>query len=139
MTRTKKSSTKTARGRFGKGKPAGHGETPPTGDTPDRHQLAVAALKVMFQLWPAESARWILHASTHENPLLEILDARWIEQAPRGPAYVVPSPREQPDTPPTTEELFGRMFTRALVDEAAESKGKLDVGVNHFDFAEAAR
>jgi hypothetical protein len=103
------------------------------------HQRATVAVQEMFRLWPLESARWLMHAGKVEKSSLKLLEARWIEQARRGPAYVVPPPRDEPDAPITTESLISRLFEDSLVKEAAESNGKLQVKAVHIDFDEAAR
>jgi hypothetical protein len=72
---------------------------------------------------------------------MTILEASFIEQKPRGPAYAVPAPQPERERegPPTPEEVVQRVMTDAVVREAADSKGKLSVKVVQFDFDEAKR
>ena len=103
----------------------------------EQHRRVVAAVQQMFRLCPLDAARWIW--KRHGSTPYEVVEALWIEQAPRGPAYVVPPPRVEEDRPPTPEAVLARVLKSAIEGEAAASKGKIKVKAIDFDFDEAMR
>jgi hypothetical protein len=103
----------------------------------EQHRRVVAAVQQMFRLCPLEAARWIWSRHGIGGSTQEILEARWIEQARRGPAYVVPPPPVEGDRPPTVEALVARVIRSAVEREAAESNSTVET--IDFDFEEARR
>ena len=121
-------------------------KSPPPTETPslpsEQHRRVVAAVKELFRLSPTEAARWIRGRCNKPEktvPPDEVVEAQWIEQAPRGPAYVVPAPRVEEARPLDAEELMAQVFASALEKEVAASEGKLQVKTVNSDFSEAVR
>src|SRR5262249_12822848 len=105
----------------------------------EQHRRAVGAVQQMFRLCPLDAARWIWSKHLRAGSEYRVAEALWIEQAPRGPAYVVPPPRVEEDRPLTVDGLFSRLLKKAIEEEAATSKGKIRIKPVDFDFEEAAR
>lgn len=106
---------------------------PPT----EQHKRAIAAVEALFRLFPQEAAQWLTSRVHVSSKPFHVLEATFIEQPPRGPAYVVPPPRPEPELPVTTEGLVKKVVADAITRDAAESGGKLQVA--SFDLNEAIR
>src|SRR5688572_28535142 len=106
---------------------------PPT----ERHKRAVAAVEALFRLYPLEAARWLSSQAHDAAKPLRVLEATFLEQPSKGPAYVVPPPRHEAERPVTVEGLLQRGVTDALAREAAKAGD--DVRVVSFDLNEMVR
>ncbi|MFO0602504.1 MAG: hypothetical protein U0324_04980 [Polyangiales bacterium] len=103
-------------------KPAKKPPTPPPPASP--HKRAVEAIQALFQLVPREAAEW-LYQSVGGRDKVRILEATYIEQPRRAPAYVVPAPRPPP-APKTPDEHLSQALTdllRSDLEREAEASG----------------
>lgn len=99
----------------------------PTPAPSDQHKRAVAAVQLLFRLFPLETATWLSGRLRATKTAMDIHEASFIEQPPRGPAYAVPAPRPEPAEPRTPEELVKKVVHDALVRDAAASGGEVQV------------
>ena len=104
-----------------------------------RHQRAVAAVQELFRIAPVEAAGWVFskRRATRKYPALHVHEAQFIEQAPRGPKYVVPKP--QADQPETKEDALKRLLGDALARDAKASGGEWSVVPLQLDLGEVQR
>ena len=105
----------------------------------EQHKRVVAAVQQVFRLCPLDAARWVMSQPGPADWGLEIIEASWVDQPARGPAYVVPKPPPEEDRPPSLNEVLGDLVARSAEQEAAASGGGLTVKRVHFDFEEQRR
>ena len=110
---------------------------PPAGP----HARAVESIQALFRLVPREAAEWLYQASGGKEKV-RILEATYVEQPRRAPAYVVPAPRPPPP-PKTPDEHLSQTLTdllgRDLEREAEASGGEIRVERISIDWEEERR
>ena len=98
-------------------------------------------MQALFRLVPREAAEWLYQASGGKEKV-RILEATYVEQPRRAPAYVVPAPRPPP-APKTPDEHLSQALTdllgRDLEREAEASGGDIRVERISIDWEEQRR
>jgi hypothetical protein len=101
----------------------------------------VEAIQGLFRLVPREAAEW-LYQSARGKEKVRILEATYVEQPRRGPAYVVPASRPPPP-PQTPDEHLSQTLTdllgRDLEREAEASGGAIRFERISIDWEEERR